>query len=224
MNNGPTARSKARAFMHKFKLHDIDLTSLCTVIEQQGYTIVPFNSVFNDANVDALIKALELESNIIQSKGFTYVNDKYRLVFINEDLSDEEKLIVLVHEEGHIFCEHFSQLPIVGKDVRDEYEANEFTHYIMNLSTVDKIKNKLYCHKRGVLIAVCMVLIAIFGFMSVKNIVRFNRPYGEYYVTSAGNVYHKANCIFVKNKDNVHRLTEEEFEQGDYEPCQICLP
>ena len=39
-----------------------------------------------------------------------------------------------------------------------------------------------------------------------------------------GNKYHEKDCIFVKDKTNVHRMTEEEFESGEYEPCRICLP
>lgn len=48
--------------------------------------------------------------------------------------------------------------------------------------------------------------------------------YGELYITSTGNKYHEKDCIFVKHKDNVERLKIEQFENGEYEPCDICLP
>ena len=48
--------------------------------------------------------------------------------------------------------------------------------------------------------------------------------YGTYYITESGNKYHERNCIFVKDKTNIRRMTVEEFESGEYEPCAICLP
>jgi hypothetical protein len=47
--------------------------------------------------------------------------------------------------------------------------------------------------------------------------------YGEYYVTENGEKYHDEDCIYIKDKSNVHRLTIEEYESGEFEPCQICL-
>ena len=29
---------------------------------------------------------------------------------------------------------------------------------------------------------------------------------------------------YIKDKKDVYRLTKEEFESGNYEPCQACLP
>lgn len=48
--------------------------------------------------------------------------------------------------------------------------------------------------------------------------------YGEYYITSTGNKYHDKDCGYVKGKDNIERLTVEQYESGEYEPCGKCLP
>ena len=48
--------------------------------------------------------------------------------------------------------------------------------------------------------------------------------YGEYYLTESGNKYHKEECIFIKDKTNVQRITVKEFESGEYAPCKMCLP
>ena len=37
-----------------------------------------------------------------------------------------------------------------------------------------------------------------------------------------GSKHHEKDCGFVKDKDNAYRLTEESFESGKNEPCQIC--
>ena len=39
-----------------------------------------------------------------------------------------------------------------------------------------------------------------------------------------GEEYHEEKCVFVKDKDNIERLTKEQFENREYEPCGICLP
>ena len=50
-----------------------------------------------------------------------------------------------------------------------------------------------------------------------------NVYYGEYYVTPSGTKYHTKDCNFVSGKKNIHRLTKEEYESGEYKPCQICI-
>ena len=82
---------------------EVTLDGLKRVIKSQGYTIIEFNHVSNSKDVEDLIKLLGVSKYIEQTKGFTYADEQRRLVFLHEDLSDEEKLLVLAHEEGHIY-------------------------------------------------------------------------------------------------------------------------
>lgn len=218
------ARAKAKAFLREYGLREITLESLKRIITGQGYTIVEFNHIFNDEYVAALITALGLDEMIEQAKGFTFADRHRRLVFVHEDLSDKEKLLVLAHEEGHIYCGHMSSVPIIGKDVVEEHEANEFTHYILNQTMSRKIGGFLKERKK-LFIAVALTLaLAVAGLAVLRAIQRERSYYGEYYVTSTGNKYHEEECIFVKDKTSIHRMTVAEYESGDYEPCGICLP
>lgn len=222
MNNN--ARAKAKAFLNEYRLNEVTLADLRRIITSQGYTVVEFNHIFNDEHVTALIEALHLDEVVEKSKGFTYADRQRRLVFLHEDLSDNEKLLVLAHEEGHIYCDHFSSVPIIGRDVVEEYEANEFTHYILNRSVPGRVgriikKQKKLCGTATIILAVCIVSLLIFNALQKEH-----SYYGEYYITSSGNKYHEEKCIFVKGKTNIHRMTVEEYENGDYEPCGICLP
>lgn len=222
MNN--RARAKAKEFLNEYRLTQVTLGDLRRIITSQGYTIVEFNHIFNDEHVTALIEALHLDEMVEKTKGFTYADRQRRLVFLHEDLSDNEKLLVLAHEEGHIYCDHFSSVPVIGRDVVEEHEANEFTHYILNRSVAGRVggfikERKKLCGTIAIVLAVCIIGLLIF------NAVQKERSYyGEYYITSSGNKYHEEECIFVKDKTNIHRMTIEEFESGDYEPCGICLP
>lgn len=70
-----------------------------SVISQTiGYTIIEFNYIYNDESVAILIEKLNLSEHIIRNKGFTYADSRHRLIFINESLSDEEKLMDIMHE------------------------------------------------------------------------------------------------------------------------------
>ena len=218
------AKKTAGLFKKTFKLTDINEKSLCDTIAKQGYTVVYFNAIFNNENVSQIINNLGLDDAVTRHKGFTYSNNKYRLVFINEDLSDEERLMVLAHEEGHIFLGHMSNNPIIGEDVRQEHEANEFAHYLLYPDKCEKSKMWIKKHKKLVISVCAVVLALVIGVTSYSLWSREKTYFGEYYITTTGNKYHKKDCIFVKNKDNVSRLTKQEYESGEYEPCKTCLP
>lgn len=218
------AKLKAQRFLKEFGCGKIDYDFLKKVVEQQGYTVVEYNHIFNDEDVETLIEALKLSDSIIRSRGFTYADQNHRIVFVHEDLSPAEKLLVLAHEEGHIFCGHMRDGPIIGKDVQEEFEANEFAHFILNPGKAIKVKNKVKENKKAVIIgAICIVLL-IAGCTALAIVNQEKKYYGEYYITESGDKYHEKGCIFVKDKNNCHRMTVEEFESGEYEPCGICLP
>lgn len=92
------------------------------------------------------------------------------IVFIHEDLNEEEKTKVLAHENGHIYLGHFSSSQVIGKDVQEEYEANEFAHYLQTDSVATKMQNGLIKYKKTWLAVVAIVLVlaialAIFGWV-----------------------------------------------------------
>ena len=132
--------------------------------------------------------------------------------------------MVLAHEEGHIYCNHFSTTPIIGKDVVEEHEANEFAHYLLHQTSGQKIGQYISQHKKAVIAIACVIALLIVGCFVYKYIEREQSYYGEYYITSTGNKFHEKDCIFVKDKNNIERLTKEQFEAGEYEPCATCLP
>ena len=155
-------KKKAKLFLKEYGLQNVTLENLRSAIQKQGYTIVEYNNIFNDGNIAALINALGLESFCERSKGFTYADTKRRLVFLHEDLSYEEKRMVLAHEEGHIYCNHLTSTPILGRDVIEEHEANEFAHYLLNPSRFSKIKHLLHRNRKKLLISMiglaCLLL------------------------------------------------------------------
>lgn len=211
-------------FKRKFNIDAVSETVLCEVLEKQGFTVIGFNKILNDEDVSQIIKNLSLTDMIACHNGFTYADDKYRLVFVNKDLSEEEKTIVLAHEEGHIFLEHLSTKPIFGSDVVQEHQANEFAHFLLHPGKTERTGSWIKKHKKLVIIVCACILLAAEGITVLSILLQNKNQFGEYYLSATGNKYHDKNCIYVKNKENVRLMTEEEFESGEYEPCQVCMP
>ena len=214
----------AKIFISKHKLGSVDYIALKNTVSNMGYTIIEFNSIFNEKDVETVIQNLDLSEKALKSRGFTYVSPEYRLIFINEDLSDYEKLIILSHEVGHIVCEHFSNAYIIGNDVKEEYEANEFSHYLLEQNGLGKMRKTIKAHRK-VYIASFVILALIIGSLITYLAIQNRNAYKDnLFITSTGGCYHKKECIFVKNKNNVKKLTKEDFDGGIYSPCDICLP
>ncbi len=216
-------RQKVRNFKKDYVLKELTYSTLSEAVEKQGYTIIEFNNISNDENVQNLIDALKLNQNIVHSKGFTYANTNYRIVFINESLSDEEKLIVLSHEQGHIYLGHLATVSIIGRDVIEEYEANEFSHYLLNPGNTSKALLAVKTHKKAAIAAFLSLVLIIGAVCAICIVHSKNVYYGEYYITPSGTKYHTKDCSFVSDKKNLRRLTKEEYESGKYEPCQKCV-
>lgn len=215
---------KARKFIKEFDVHELNYGTLKSAIERQGYTLVEYNHIFNEEDVSRLIEVLKLSDNIVRSRGFTYADQNYRIVFVHEDLSDAEKMVVLSHEAGHIYLGHMSSTPVIGRDVQEEHEANEFSHFLLHQGKLDKANLWVRRHKAATILAVAILALLITAGIVLSKIQTEKSYYGEYYITESGNKYHEKDCIFVKDKTNTHRMTIEEFESGEYEPCGICLP
>lgn len=221
MNN--VMRKRVRSFLKKYDLSEVTLETLQAVIRKQGYTIIAFNDIANTDNVAMLLSALDLNEISRRSKGFTYADSHRRLVFLHEGLSDEEKRMVLAHEEGHIYCEHLSSAPILGRDVVEEHEANEFVHYLLYGGVGERTLRSIKAHKKMWLSAAIIGVLLVCGCLIGRSIVEKKTYYGEYYITSTGNRYHVKNCGYVKGKDSAERLTIEQYESGEYEPCAKCI-
>ena len=94
-------KRKVRRFRREYNIRSCTLPALTQVFEKQEFTIIWFNAVLNDKDVQTVVHALGLEERIIRSNGFIYIDRNYRLLFVNESLTDQEKILVMAHEEGH---------------------------------------------------------------------------------------------------------------------------
>lgn len=217
-------RKLSKSVRKQYSLNNIDYISLKNVINEQGFVIIEFDPRENDDDVSVVIEKLDLGDYISRLNAFTYADNECRLVFVNKNLSVEDKVMVLAHEEGHIACGHLRYSTMCISSVKQEDEANQFAQMLIYPRITEKIGINIFLHKKQY-IAICATLIFIIICTSIYFYNHHQQAYyGNYYVTESGEKYHKKNCIFVRNKKNVHRLTIKEFESGNYEACKICLP
>ena len=219
-----SVQKTAERFSLRHDLLEISYPALKKAAQNIGYTVIEFHHLCNEKHVETVICNLDIEDAVRVSRGFTYANQDYRLIFIHEDLNEDEKVLVLSHEIGHIVCEHFSGDTIIGNDVRQEHEANEFSHYLLKETFTRKSRMFFKKHKKIVIIAVILLLIICAGLLIGWKIRKEESYFGEYYISASGKKYHKKYCVFVKDKTTAQRLAQEDYESGAYTPCKMCLP
>ena len=138
--------------------------------------------------------------------------------------ADEEECLVLAHEEGHIFLNHIAHAPVLGNDVQEEFEANEFARYVTAPPKTHKIKMWIKRHKEATFVLAFAIIVAIVaGTMMLQSRVESSH-WTDYYITETGTKYHRENCIHIKGKDSVKKMTKQQLESGAYKPCGVCLP
>ena len=208
----------------RYKISILNLKTLYNIISDKGFTIIEYDLYNNEDDVNTVIRKLNLYEYIVRLQAFTYVNKNYKLIFISKKLDEKEKIVVLAHELGHIVCNHMTYNSTAESTVAEEYEANTFAGYIVSMNRMDKLKVNIFIYKKQLLalLSICiLIFLCVFTYRAVHNSQSY---YGDFYRTENGKKYHEKGCMIIKNKNNLHRLTVEEYESGQYDPCNVCLP
>lgn len=222
MSRERVIRAKVKNMLSHYKLSKVTLDNLVYIIEDQGFEIIEY--VYGeDSSTNRLIERLGLTNYSCENKAFAYQCGALSFVFVSEDMSATEKLYALAHEVGHIFCGHLKDGSTTCS-VEEEYEANEFAHAILHPQMWNCIVQWIREHKKVVCVGALALIVLSATVIGVIHNERQRSYYGEYYITDSGHKYHEAECIFIKDKNNVERLTKENYYSGKYESCQICLP
>ena len=218
------AKQSAKDFMKEFKIKSLTVERITEIIISQGFKIIRFNKVLNEDNIEILINGLELQEYVNAYSAFTYVDERYRLLFLEENLSDAEILILLTHEEGHIYNQHFKKGVLAGENTKDEYEANEFAHYVLNPSFINKINTYISTHKKSSIIIGVIIFMLMMSAMIIPQVIKYQSYYGDYYIVPTGTKFHTEECFYIRDKNTKKRLTQDDIKSGLFEPCKVCLP
>lgn len=214
------AKIKAQKMLLQYEISKITLENLLYIIEQQNFQILEYSPEETNDSVWDIIKKLKLTPYAKSGKAFAYQQGKTKLIFLCEELTADEKLYALAHEEGHILSGHFGS----SDSVEQEQMANEIAHYLLHPPLFVKLGIAILERKKLAIAILSVILCITIALIATSIIVRNNSYYGEYYITENGTKYHEKDCMIIKDKNNTERLTKAEFESGEYDPCQVCLP
>lgn len=123
-------RKRAKAFLEEYSI-DKGYESLCVAAESLGYVIAEFDPCLPISEEMKLIRLLNLSDKISSTRGLTYACGEHRVLFVDDRLTDKEKLIVMAHELGHIVLGHMEHNYVIGRDVLEEYEAYMFAYFCL---------------------------------------------------------------------------------------------
>ena len=210
-------------FRREHHLKEVTAGTLETALKQQGFTIIYFNPILNDPDIETVINAFGLQEMVRQSNGFLFLDDSHRLLFVREGLTDDERKIVFAHEEGHYCCGHTAHADVAGRSVTEEYEANEFAHFLLNKTPLEKIAEAARLYRKQIAALFVIALIAACAGTAVRKHKERQLYEGEFYVTMHGEKYHRKDCVTIEDHE-IRRLTKEDVESGTYEPCSVCRP
>ncbi len=231
-NNLP--KQKAHKVLLQNKLYSLtDFIDLKRIIESNQFTIIEYKKHGNSESVSELIKILRIENEIEQNDSFLYINNNLKFVFINADISEEDKCALLRHELGHIYDPDLKMSSACYSKIRKEEFANEFSFYIKNPGIIFKVK--LFIMNKwkllvGIIACVLGLSLVINTFIlkpskSVTvDISTSKNPESTYYVTSSGKKYHRKHCIIIKYKNNLKQIKLNDAVNEGYKPCMICNP
>ena len=202
-----------------------------TYLTTLGYSIVFFGTASGDAEIEK--HGLQYMTD---EKAFTYCGQS-KLVFIDASLHANDKLLVLLHEIGHILFGHLGKNKhLTRDDVKAEIEADAFAYGVLN-------------HKKPLLkpllITVCAVTLLGLTLFSAYNktevplnntaeninetaetffqdeSIETSSSYEIVYITKTGNKFHRSSCSSLHNSSIP--LPRDEAEEN-YTPCKICNP
>lgn len=235
INNSPKHIALKTLIKHKLYLLN-NYTDLRCIIESNQFTIIEYKKHTNSEPVSELIKRLRVEKEIEQNDSFLYINNNLKFVFINADISDEEKCSLLRHELGHICDPDLKNTSSQNTRIKREEFANEFSCFAKNSG----IRLKIYVFlmkKWKLLVAVMAVIACLLGVAFITNtlIIPPAKPVtavvssyvnsdSTYYVTSTGKKYHLKHCIIIKYKNNLTEIKITDAINEGYKPCMLCNP
>ena len=108
---------EARTFLSQFHHRPFTVSDLEKALQAQGFSLVEYSRVSNGKEVTTLLTSLRLFDYAARQSAFTYQDPHLRIVFMQENLSQQEQMILLSHELGHILCRHLERDGIPFREI-----------------------------------------------------------------------------------------------------------
>ena len=237
-------RTKELAYniLAKHRIFTPTIENVMDMIKKQGFHIQKYSHIENTSQIEILLRNLDVFEFSKTVPSFTFIDDKFKIVFMLENLSEDEEYLLLCHELGHIICDNPSKGVVASNHIVEECDAAEFAHCLRNPGILHKaaVFVKTYGIKlaAALILVLCMIPTALLlntkpsdqsTTANIANITAVNNQVSEleiheyFYITPKGNRYHLIDCIHVKDKDNLMMVPEKVAFKLGYTPCKNCL-
>lgn len=218
-----TAQREARAFVSQFHHRPFSVEDLEKALQMQGFSLVEYSRASNSREVTTLLTSLQLFDYAARQSAFAYQDANFRIVFLQENLSRQEKMILLSHELGHILCRHLDTTPITGPGggVLQEQEANDFAAALQRYNRTCRPRHT--AHKLGIAVLVVVLAATLILTLSQHRTSSFLSPQEIVYTTATGKCFHREDCRYVVGKSNTTAVTVREAQEDGYTPCTWCF-
>lgn len=112
-------------FCHK--VGKLKIKEIVKYIEGMGYTVV----FYNTAEGDKLSQSFNIADMLVNRQAVTVRCKNRKFVFVNNELSHENKMLALLHEAGHILLNHIDNSTYMSNSEVQEIEADAFVYVVL---------------------------------------------------------------------------------------------
>jgi len=139
----------------------LSLEALEQLVADSGFILIEYSRYDNNNDVKTLIHKLGLETSLAKTNSLIYSTSKIKLLFINKDLSETDKIILLRHELGHIYDTHLNMPNHLYSNIERELYANEFAHYLAYPPVWVRLCSLFFRNSSNSIIIALLLLIAL---------------------------------------------------------------
>lgn len=213
----------------KLLRNDLSFENVEKVLNEQGYSVVFFNTPTGDIEIERY-KLFEERDTLM---AFTY-SETARIVFIDGTLSAEDKLYLALHELGHIILGHLDGDIFNRNKVLLDIEADNFAYKVI----CGEKKEMLYILISAIVLSLSLIFSTAFNISGdIENVVTLPTDiesathisdgpvYAEtdiVYITTSGTKFHRKDCRYIQYS-TLTELPRSEASM-EYAPCKVCKP
>lgn len=214
---------------------------IAEVAQALGYSVYYYYPDSTDGKTAKILQNLRLSDYASTVDAFTCTLDAQGLLFVRSGLAREDTVFLLLHEIGHIVCEHKAQNHLFYHGVKNEREANNFAEAILSVTSANKSRAKIAKVSKTVCAALLFASIAVIAIVNkpapaISPAMPIHAPAPqespalqtapgdfEVYVFPSGKRYHLESCSEVTGRSTGRQTTLAEARK-DYTPCSKCHP
>lgn len=207
---------------------EINFVSAENYLASIGFKVLFFNTPIGNKEIDRY----DLQEKASTLTAFTYCSTAH-IIFINNNMSTEDKLYLLLHEVGHILLGHVGDGKLYTRNkILIDIEADAFTYEVLNPTKNHYIRYSCVAFMIVFIFLGCYYINIISSSQSATltlpveryEILTDNSPGSDdlVYITPSGNKYHQEDCRYTKDKDCI-MLTRKDAQKR-YAPCSVCNP